>query len=277
MALPWPITWTFSDSTKPKSWTQNSMYGVSAGTQPCLELVNKQTKNEKYWNAQVALYKRASWYSPVSNLLTRGTTAPTLLSTILPLYVHKKCVRRCTNICKFLLKNMIIQTNYNIGRLISYQKFYRKVIMPLSFFFKTPLPCFASYSLTNFCLLALKDDIQSPREEQECERDCAGLCPTPQFLFCHRVPARPFCATTGGPSPSRGAKFTRGIPTDHSDSQSDKARHKKYSWLRIIFLSNRSSRGWILADIDPHPTINWWICKDHGVFFFKSPIGMVEV
>ena len=63
----------------------------SACTQPCLEIVNKQTQNEKYWNAQVALYKRASWYSPVSNLLTRGTTAPTLLSTILPLYVQEVC------------------------------------------------------------------------------------------------------------------------------------------------------------------------------------------
>ena len=82
-----------------------------------LELVNKQTVNEKYWNAQVALYKRATWYSPVSNLLTRGTTAPTHLSTILPLYVQE--VSKCTNICKFLLKNMIIQSNNNIRRLIS--------------------------------------------------------------------------------------------------------------------------------------------------------------
>ena len=124
MALPWPITWSFSDLTKPKSWTQNSMYGVSAGTQPCLELVNKQTVNEKYWNAQVALYKRATWYSPVSNLLTRGTTAPTHLSTILPLNVQE--VWKCTNICKFLLKNMIIQSNNNIRRLISYQTFTGK-------------------------------------------------------------------------------------------------------------------------------------------------------
>ena len=205
MALPWPITWSFSDLTKLKSWTQNSMYR-SACNQPCLELVNKQTVNEKYWNAQVALYKRASWYSPVSNLLTRGTTAPTHLSTILPLNVQE--VSKSTNVCKFLLElwiwNMIIQTNNNIRRILVYSTFYRKVKMQLDFFLRDTLPCFASYSLTNFCLLALRDDIQSPREEQECERDCAGLCPTPQFLFCHRVPARPFCATTGGPSPSPG-------------------------------------------------------------------------
>ena len=67
-----------------------------------LELVNKQTVNEKYCNAQVALYKRASWYSPVSNLLTRGTTAPTHLSTILPLNVQE--VSKSTNVCKFLFE-----------------------------------------------------------------------------------------------------------------------------------------------------------------------------
>ena len=169
MALPWPITWSFSDLTKPKSWTQNSIYGVSAGTQPCLQLVNKQTVKEKYWNAQVALYKRATWYSPVSNLLTRGTTAPTHLSTILPLYVQE--VSKCTNICKFLLKNMIIQTSNNIRRLLFYQFFYWKVNIQLNFILQDTLPCFASYSLTNFCLLALKDEIQSPREEQEFERN----------------------------------------------------------------------------------------------------------
>ena len=161
------------------------MSNVSASTQPCLELVNKQTVNEKYWNAQVALYKRATWYSPVSNLLTRGTTAPTHLSTILPLNVQE--VWKCTNICKFLLKNMIIQSNNNIRRLISYQTFTGKRII-IKRIIQNTLPCFASYSLTNFCLLALKDDIQSPREEQECERDCAGLCPTPQFLFLPPCP-----------------------------------------------------------------------------------------
>ena len=74
----------------------------SAHTQPFLEQVNKQTVNEKYWNAQVALYRRATWYSPVSNLLTRGTTAPTHLSTILPLNVQE--VSKCTNVYKFLFE-----------------------------------------------------------------------------------------------------------------------------------------------------------------------------
>ena len=86
------------------------------------------------------------------------------------------------------LKNMIIQTNNNTRRLLVYSTFYRKVKMQLDFFLRDTLPCFASYSLTNFCLLALRDDIQSPREEKECERDCAGLCPTPQFLFLPPCP-----------------------------------------------------------------------------------------
>ena len=151
---------------------------------------------------------------------------------------------------------MIIQTNYNIGRLISYQKFYRKVNMPLSFFFKTPLPCFASYSLTNFCLLALKDD-SVPKGRAGMRK---GLCWTVSsstiLIFATVSPLDHFAPPRVGLLLLQGAKFTRGIPTDHSDSRSDKVRHKKYLRLKIIFLSYRSSRGWILANIDHHPTIN---------------------
>ena len=138
---------------------------------------------------------------------------------------------------------MIFQINNNIRRLLIYQTFYREVNIQLNFFPQDTHPCFASYSLTNFCLLALKDD-SVPKGRTGMRK---GLCWTVSsstiLIFATVSPLNHFAPPRVGLLLLQGAKFTRGIPTDHSDSRSDKVRHKKYLWLKIIFLSYRSSRG----------------------------------
>ena len=147
--------------------------------------------------------------------------------------------------------------------------FYWKV-KPLSFLFKT---LFLDLQVTRWqtfvCLLWRM--IFSPQGKSRNAKGIKlGCVPLHNSYFATVSPFDYFAPLRVGLLLLQGAKFTRGIPTDHSDSRSDKVRHKKYSWLKIIFLSYRSSRGWILANIDHHPTINWLICKDHREFSFKS-------
>ena len=128
--------------------------------------------------------------------------------------------------------------------------------MPLSFFLQNT-SLFCKLLVDKFLFACFEGRYSVPKGRAGMRK---GLCWTVShstiLIFATVSPLDHFAPPRVGLLLLQGAKFTRGIPTDHSDSRSDKVRHKKYLRLKIIFLSYRSSRGWILADIDPHPTIN---------------------